>query len=77
VQTTFPGTTTQNTVLQGCADFAVSSGYYYGFQAYYLSTPDEWICRAYYNLRGHNSSPAYFNVANSDVGIAFGYQIES
>lgn len=43
------------------------------FQLYFLGSQDIWVCRGYWN-EGNLSDDSYFNVANDDVLVAYGYQ---
>lgn len=75
-QTTFPGSTPQNTAINNCAMFAEDqTDTYYQFQIYLNTHTDLWVCRAYpINVGGHQSSAAYFNRPNSYADPVFGYQ---
>lgn len=77
VQTTYPGTTTQDTAIGQCANFAVGQpDIYLAFQLYYLTSVDAWTCQAYYGSLDDQAFEFHFNVENEDAAPAFGYQYE-
>ncbi|WVF70864.1 hypothetical protein IAT40_005658 [Kwoniella sp. CBS 6097] len=71
-----PGTTSQQSAIEKCADNTWKSpDRYYSFQLYYDSTPggdsqDTWICKAYDQK---NSDTSYFNVVDTYASPVFGY----
>ncbi|WWC59803.1 uncharacterized protein I303_102365 [Kwoniella dejecticola CBS 10117] len=74
VRTTFPGDQDQGEVVQSCADFAWDQGYF-AFQVYYRISTDTWTCVSYVFAYPEGvSNSAYFNVIDSDVTLAYGYQ---
>jgi len=44
------------------------------FQLYLLGSQNIWVCQAYW-YDGIPSDSSYFNVANDDVLVAYGYQL--
>jgi hypothetical protein len=68
----YASTLTNNQALQSCADYSAQQDRY-AFQLYFLGSQDIWVCRGYYNA-GSLSDSSYFNVANDDVLVAYGYQ---
>lgn len=69
----YPGTLGFCGALQQCANAAaVYPTVAYSFDIHYLIAEQVWQCVLFYEI---NPDPSYFNVANSDVGLAFGYTL--
>ncbi|KAI9801279.1 MAG: hypothetical protein M1833_002849 [Piccolia ochrophora] len=70
-QTTIPRGTPVCDALVACANYAANVARdYYSFQLYRLRSTGVYTCRAY---RDRNADPAFFNVPNPDVDVAYGY----
>lgn len=62
-------------VVNGCANIAdaitsTNDTVYYSFDVHYLASNGTWECVLYYDP---NTDPSYFNVADADVCISFGF----
>jgi hypothetical protein len=71
-QTTYPSTVTRGQAIQSCAEYCVDQNNF-AFQLYFLGSQDIWVCRGYFD-NGVPSDSSYFNIANDDVLVAYGYQ---
>lgn len=68
---TISGTLAAGDAIQNCANkAAVDTNVYYSFDLHYVNSNMTWECVQYYN---NQTSAAAFNVANADVGVAYGY----
>jgi hypothetical protein len=71
-QTKYLSTLTNVQAVESCADFSTRQNRF-AFQLYFLGSEDIWVCRGYFDA-GMPSDSSYFNVANDDVLVAYGYQ---
>lgn len=60
---------------QACASSAAAQahGHYAQFDLHYANSNATWECVQFF---GGNADPIYFDVADADVGAAYGYSIE-
>jgi len=72
VTTTIAGTSDTCAVIQECANIAGNdNNVYYSFDVHFLESAQIWQCVQFYDP----AQSGYFNVANSDVELAYGYTI--
>ena len=59
-----------NCVATGDSATTYADDIYYSFDLHYLASNATWECVLYFNP---NENASYFNVANSDACLSFGY----
>jgi len=70
------GTTDACTAIQTCAGLSAYYGWVFGsFDVHYMQAENLWVCSTFANSVTAAEATPFWNVANVDVGVAYGYSM--
>jgi len=70
------GTTDACTAIQTCAGLSSYYGWVFGsFDVHYMQAENLWVCSTFANSVTAAEASPFWNVANADVGVAYGFSM--